>query len=75
MDLNALQNDPHLASYVDIGKLSQQKESRLVDIVKTKNYANCNKRIAYNFGVPEDSNWENPANSLIRVNKLPFMLF
>ena len=64
-----MQNSPHLAPFVDVNKLSQQKERRLVDIVKTKNYANCDKRIAYNFGVPEDSNWENPANNMIRVNK------
>jgi hypothetical protein len=33
----------------------------LMDITKTKNYANCDKRIAYNFGVPQESNWKNSA--------------
>lgn len=57
-----LVNKPELAPFVD---LSKDHDISLIRVVKTKNYANCNLRSAYNFGfnhVP--TGWEPGSNRM-----------
>lgn len=46
--------NPHLAPLA-VNKDKQQ----FLEITKTKNYESCEKRMSYNFGVPEGAEWEN----------------
>lgn len=57
-----LLNNPKLAPLVE---LSKDHDVNLTRVVKTKNYANCNLRSAYNFGfnhVP--AGWEPGSNRM-----------
>lgn len=47
-------DNPHLAPMAAISQSNQH----FLEITKTKNYENCEKRMSYNFGVPEGANWE-----------------
>ncbi|XP_077287994.1 vitellogenin-like [Arctopsyche grandis] len=66
LGLDILQSSPYLAPFVNVKKMKQENKKYVVDIRKTKNYGKCNKRVAYHFGVPEESSWENSAGNLMK---------
>ncbi|XP_058799328.1 vitellogenin-like [Phymastichus coffea] len=52
-----LQSKPELAPLPEL-----RKNSDLINIMKTKNYTNCNQRVSYHFGIDRRNNWEPGSN-------------